>query len=100
MNLSAGVDIAEVIDFARPPFVAELITHLGPPHRFGLFDHGQRTFVGALLLARAVALTRNVLLVNNAGDPNLPVAAPDITQQIDWLTCSNLDVRRANGDRT
>jgi hypothetical protein len=44
-QLAAGVDIAEVIDLARPAFAAARVTDLGPPDGFRLLDDGERAFV-------------------------------------------------------
>src|SRR5690349_5437183 len=80
-----------MIHFARPPFLAESVTYLGPPHDVRLFDDLECAFVGALLVAGAITLVGDVLLVRNAVDPDLPVAA-DIAQQIDRLARGDGDV--------
>src|SRR5258706_15452310 len=99
-QLPAGVDVAEVIDLACPSLAAQLVANLRPPYGIGLFDDAQGALVGVLLLARAVALAGDVLLVNNPVHPDLPVAAADVTQQRDRLTCRDHDMRCADGYRT
>src|SRR5436189_1872469 len=99
--LSAGVDIAEVIDLPRPSLAAEGVANLRPPNDFGLLDHGDRAFVRALLLTRAVAgAGGNVLLVCDAVDPDLPVAARQVTQQINRLARRHSGVSASHHDLT
>src|SRR5262245_33301265 len=93
---AAGVDIAEVVDLARPPFAPAHVTNPCPPDDVGLLHHAERAFVGALLVARAVTLAGNVLLVGYTVDPDLPVAAADVAHQIDRLTRRDREPFRAD----
>src|SRR5947209_2675609 len=98
--LLAGVDIAEVIHSAGPAGLTSCVLNPHPPDVDGLIDHLDCTFVGALLLGRAVALARNVLAIDDAIDPGLPVAAADVANEVDGPAGRNRDVIRADAHAT
>src|SRR5262249_37773499 len=86
LGLSAGVDIAEVIDFASPAFATLGVAHVDPPDVLGSFNDGDGALVRCLFSAGAVRGTADVLLIRLAVHPYLPVATSHASQQVDGLT--------------
>jgi hypothetical protein len=77
-GLPAGVDIAEVIDFAGPPLPPLGVAHLDPPYGLGLLGNRQCARVRRLISTGTVGSTSDVLLIGLTVDPDLPIAASDV----------------------
>src|SRR5471032_522975 len=87
-----------MFDLARPAFLPPRVLDLRPPDDLGLLGDGDGAFVRRLLVAVAVALARDVLLIDDAVDPDLPVAAADVAQEIDRPARRHEEVIRADPD--
>src|SRR5262245_422334 len=85
LGLTASVEVAEVINLASPTFATLSIADVDPPHVLGLFRNRQRALIGLLITAGTVGRASDVLLIRLTVNPDLPVAASDVSYEVDRL---------------